>query len=173
MNRSSHTHRFNLFDIKCVGDTPIYVDENGIEHSLNKDRNWELLDDPTISQIKYHRGVDGEPETTAITNKQNWHGGGSFYHFKRGRDFVSVDGVKQNQSFDQQTHTNCIFLPFSPNEYPINHEPHVLHESPCPCCFQRQGRIWELRGLGDKSVSKNKGMRKQTKKDLKFYHDFS
>lgn len=31
----------------------------------------------------------------------------------------------------------------------------------CPCCWQRDGRMWMLKGTGNKSRSKNKGMRKR------------
>jgi len=31
---------------------------------------------------------------------------------------------------------------------------------PCECCFHRNGRIWMLRGNGDKALCKNKGMKK-------------
>lgn len=31
----------------------------------------------------------------------------------------------------------------------------------CPCCWQREGRMWMLKGTGNKSRSKNKGMRKR------------
>lgn len=39
--------------------------------------------------------------------------------------------------------------------------------SPCMCCFQNDGRIYELRGSGKKSSRKTKGMKRQRQYDIK------
>lgn len=37
--------------------------------------------------------------------------------------------------------------------------------TPCPCCFQVYGKIWQLKGKGHKSRNKNKGMRRELQRD--------
>ena len=61
---------------------------------------------------------------------------------------------------------------FGKTEYPIDREPHINYSTPCPCCFRKYGRIWQLKGLGNKSVNKNKGMKRNRIRDLKYYNDF-
>ena len=174
MSRKHHTIKNNKFDDECVKQTPIYIDENGVEHSLNKNNNWKLLDDLSIKQIKYHRNIIGDSENTTITNKRpcGYGGGGVWGDYKKGRDFVTVNGQRQNADFKLEDQRNCIILPFCKNEYPINREPHVNYSSQCPCCFWNSGRIWQLKGLGDKSLNKNKGMKREKQRDLKFYNDY-
>ena len=174
MSRNNHTVRNNVFDYECTKQTPIYIDENGIEHSLNKNNNWELLNDPNIKQIKYHRGIEGDHENSAITDKQPWsYGGGRVWSkYKKGRDYVTVDGQRQNADFKINEQKNCIILPFCKNEYPIDREPHTNYSSQCMCCFWKDGRIWQLKGLGEKSLNKNKGMKRENQRDLKFYNDY-
>lgn len=173
MNNKNYTIRDNQFDKDYVNLTPIYIDRDGNEHAINKNKNWELLDDPNIKQIKYHRNVMGNLENSAITHKRNpGYSGGSYGTTKKGRDYVTVDGVRQNSDFRIELQRNCIILPFDENEYPINREPHILHDSPCKGCFRSNGRIWQLKGLGDKSINKNKGMKKEQQKNFEFYHDY-
>ena len=174
MSKKHHTIRNNHFDSKCVNMTPIYIDNDGVEHSINKNKNWELLDDPTIKQIKFHKNIEGKSENTAISNHRPiQYGGGTVWcTYKKGRNYVTIDGQRQNDSFKIEEQQNCIMLPFGKNEYPINREPHINHSSQCLACFRHDGRISQLKGLGNKSINKNKGMRRETNKDLEFYHDF-
>jgi hypothetical protein len=174
MSRIHHTIRNNVFDNEFIKQTAIYIDEDGIEHSINKDKNWELLNDPDIKQIKYHRDVEGEMENVAVTNHRPEQSGGignMRCSYKRGRDYVTVNGIRQNDDFKLEEQRNCIILPFLGNEYPINREPHICHDGPCPTCFRHTGRIWQLKGLGDKSVGKNKGMKRDKQRDYRYFHE--
>ncbi|QKF94598.1 hypothetical protein QKU48_gp1140 [Fadolivirus algeromassiliense] len=174
MNNKKHTIRNNKFDKEYINQIPIFIDENDVKHSINKNKNWELLDDPNIKQIKYHRGVTGDLENTALTHHSNplGYGGGSYGTIKKGKDYVIVNGQRQNDTFNMNEQTNCIVLPFQKDEFPINREPHTLHTSPCKCCFINDGRIWQLKGLGEKSLNKNKGMQRERQRDMKYYHDY-
>ena len=53
-----------------------------------------------------------------------------------------------------------IFKPFEKHDYPLYREYRKNIETPCPTCFQSDGRIWQLRGLGKKYKNKTKGMRR-------------
>ena len=166
-----YTIRHNTYDRDYTDSPCFYIDSEDTPHSLNKHKNWELLDDPSIKQIKYHRNVYGDHEDTNFTNKNPGCGTGGYSTFKKGKDFVSVDGKRCNQSFKHED-GNYIVMAFDKNEYPINRQGHQGYETPCKGCLQSHGRIWQLKGHGDKSVGKNKGMKREKEKDLKFYHDF-
>jgi len=174
MSREHHTIRNNRFDIKYVNETPIYIDENGIEHSLNKNRNWELLDDHNIKQIKYHKHVMDKPTTTALTTEQGPHTGGGLAscEYKIGRNHVTVNGNKQNEQYDMNDEKEYIKLPFNKKEYPINRESHKYPNKACPCCFQNHGRIWQLKGTGDKAKKKNKGMLRERQRERNYGRDY-
>jgi hypothetical protein len=136
MKGKKHTIRKNQFDKKYVRQTPLYIDNDGVEHSLNKYNNWKLLESSQIEQIKCHRDVISDIETISLTNHiPNSYGGGSTGKYKKGRDFVTIDGKNQNADFKIQDHKNCIILPFHENEYPINREPHINYEQHCKTCF--------------------------------------
>lgn len=171
MSRKHHAIRNNKFDKEYVHNVSLYIDEDNIEHSLNKRNNWNLLNDPTIRQIKCHKDVTSDPKSMAVTNKSFNHGGGHYSTYKKGKDYVTVNDNKQNATFNLIQERNYILLPFGENEYPINREAHTLYNTPCKGCFQRHGRIWELKGLGDKSKHKNKGMKREKQRDFKYYHD--
>ncbi|ARF11844.1 hypothetical protein Klosneuvirus_2_280 [Klosneuvirus KNV1] len=172
MRRQHQTNRKNPFDVDYVNMTPIYIDENGIEHSLNKNRNWELLEDPNIQQIKYHRDVQTDIHSIAITNKHNHGGGVPRYDYKRPKNYVSVNGQKQNNQFNIYDEKEHIRLPFNKDEYPINRESHQNHGSGCMCCYRSGGRIYELKGTGDKAKKKNKGMKRERMRDTNYGRDF-
>jgi hypothetical protein len=42
----------------------------------------------------------------------------------------------------------------------LKKELHKTNQDYCKCCLQKEGRIWMLRGNGDKALCKNKGMRR-------------
>jgi hypothetical protein len=148
--------------------TAIYVDEDNVEHSLNKNKNWELLNDPDIKQIKKHMDVEGEPYRCGITNKTpSGYGGGNNYHYKQGRNFVTVNDQRKTK-YDLVSERNYILLPFESNEYPINRETHTNYSSHCGGCFRSHGRIWQLKGQGDKAKNKTKGMKRERQRELDF-----
>lgn len=171
MSRNHQTIRNNPFDVKYVNETPLYVDENGIEHSLNKNRNWELLDDRNIPQIKYHNNVQTDIHSIAITNKQNHGGGTPRYDFKGPRNYVSVNGQKQNNQYNLSDENEHIRLPFDKNEYPINRESHKRYGTGCIGCYMNSGRIYELKGTGDKAIKKNKGMKREKRRETNYGQD--
>ena len=148
------TIRHNKFDIEYINKTPIYIDENGVEHSLNKNGNWELFNNPDIKQIKYHRHVQGASDGNSLR-----------YKYKKARKYVTVNGQRQNDQYKINNEKEYIELPFDKNEYPINREPHQCYGTGCECCFRSDGRIWQLKGDGDKAKKKNKGMKREKLRD--------
>ena len=127
MSKIHHTIRNNLFDREYTNKNLIYVDDNNIRHSLNKNKNknWILLDDPNILQIKYHRDVMSNSKSLAITNRSTGSGAGSYCQYKKGKDYVLVNNKKQNNNFNLTDQRNYIVLSFSANEYPIDRESHI------------------------------------------------
>lgn len=163
--KQHHTIRHNKFDKQSLNKTAIYIDENGVRHSMNKRKNWELLNDPNIKQIKNHLDITEEGENTAFTDKfPDDYGSGMYYEFKKGKQFISINNEKTHNNVEINDLYPRIELPFSKHEYPIDREFHVKYESPCKACFRHGGRIWQLKGLGNKSTKKNKGMRKEMNK---------
>lgn len=157
--KSNKTIKSNKFDYRYIRDPGIYIDNDGIEHSLNINNNWKLLDDPSIRQVKYHKQVY-EHKTITLTNKPPIFGCGiCMSKVIKGKNYVSVNGIRV-QDFDFYNETNYIKLPFDKHEYPINSETHTWISPPCKICFLYDGRMWMLKGAGKKSKNKNKGMRK-------------
>jgi hypothetical protein len=66
---------------------------------------------------------------------------------------------------DHPTNNNVIviFPPVNKNnyQYKMQMKKCTPFSNPCKCCFQSEGRMFLLKGLGNKSFCKNKGMKKR------------
>jgi hypothetical protein len=170
--RTSSTIRNNAFDrqyhnfdayleVKTINENKKtkYSDGAGtMRISLDKNKNWEKVDDLNLPTIKYHQisGDKGSYKVTALTNKQpnNYSGGAPYAIEYKGREVE----YKTGEDGDAVIH-----LPFDKAEYPLYREYHKIHDGPCICCFQNNGKIWQLKGTGKKSKGKTKGMRRINK----------
>jgi len=153
-NHKKYTIRKNRGDDKNVKRIGLYIDENGIEHSLNKNKNWLLLDDPEIPKIKKYTG--------GFSTDINYH---------NGRNCQFVNGVKKVEYDD--TDKGHIELPFEKNEYPLNRETHsvsTIHDTShkCYCSCQQMN---EFRGFGFKAKKKCRGMKKMNEKHMKYFDE--
>src|SRR5271170_1549749 len=107
MYKKKYTIRNNDFDYDHIREQPVFIDEDDIKHSLNKNKNWTLLDNPNIKQIKYHRNVTGRSKNTALTNKDiPGSGTGTYYTYYVGRDFVKINNNRKNENFDLSEQKN-------------------------------------------------------------------
>lgn len=160
--RRSKSLRNNSFDNEYIRNA-IYVDDDGISHSLNRKGNWKLLDDESIKKVKYHTDNIVTKPLSITNHKSHFYGGGIPSKTIVGKKYISIDDRRVQ---DVDLEGNYIIIPFDKDEYPIKAETHTFIDKPCPCCFYNDGRIWMLKGTGMKSKKKNKGMKKTRKRDL-------
>jgi len=55
---------------------------------------------------------------------------------------------------------------FEKGQYPLFRETPWKYSQPCMACFHRDGPVWMMKGMGDKSKKKSKGFKKISKKDI-------
>lgn len=53
-------------------------------------------------------------------------------------------------------------------QYSTQMKPIFSRNDICGCCWLNNGRMWMLKGMGYKSIKKNKGMKRQTSYELKY-----
>jgi hypothetical protein len=160
--RTGSTIRKNAFDSDfCkkdhayITDTPTETNKFAfkLSTSINKHKIWEHIDDLYV--VKEH-DIELNPKSTKITANTDlipWGYGG-------GRPYMTCytgRNVKVNPDIDE---SYVLHTPFKPTEYPMYREYHKKKDAPCPCCFVSSGRMWQLKGLGNKSHPKTKGMQK-------------
>lgn len=163
MRKKKHTIRKNSFDRNHLNFNSIYVANDGIEYSLNKHKRWEYLTEKPI--VKYHDD-EYEFKNKCLFGRYNSmnSGSGTYSKVYKSKKYITIND-KKCDNFDLKS--DFIYVPFQKNEFPLNREPHIRHSSPCKCCFGLHGRMWELKGLGEKSKYKTKGMKKGKSKLLR------
>jgi hypothetical protein len=137
--------------------------------SLNKEEMWKILEhtqtfaDETGHVIKVDQSVDVNWfKDKGVTNKQPWGYGGG--------DAQSDDYIQTKNKVTCYEPTSIlkrpakepitIYAPIDKHDYRLFQPMRKRAPKPCECCFQKEGRIWMLRGTGKKSKNKNKGMRR-------------
>lgn len=174
--RTNGTLRRNKYDEKFYKQTPILVNSEEIPISLNKHKNWELLKDQNIKKYKIHNNENLKLEDYSKIKTINAE--------KTRGDIIPVIEIKKVIDYSKEiennqilsknvysiTNESHIILPFKKNEYPLFRESGKNYETACPTCFVSDGRMWQLKGLGNKSKNKTKGMKKDIKLELDLYY---
>jgi hypothetical protein len=83
-------------------------------------------------------------------------------HGKWGKGFFDPKPrLENNIPFDHYKQV----VPVS-NKYVLNKQLHKYYAEPCFHCLQNNGKIWMLRGNGDKAMCKNKGMKRIRQREI-------
>lgn len=142
--------------------------------TLNKNRNWELLDD--LQHVANTTGHQVELKSDTFVHFDRVRGytdkghAGSFgsvvhhsYHIGRKKENLGALMVQPDVLPAQETIK--IQVPLDATDFRAYNQMRVSPPDPCKGCFWREGRMWMLRGTGHKSKQKAKGMKRWTQKN--------
>jgi hypothetical protein len=170
LRRRGPSTKRNAFDAEYTRIPPtLGIDDEPVRHSLNKQKRWTILDDPaafaqqnhielsvvTHQHLSKHDAKNGRVYGVTDRAPTGYGGGQVRWQQKCGRNYCreAKYGSSASESFN-------IRLPMRASEYPLFREYRSNFQGPCQGCFRSQGRIWQLRGTGNKSLNKTKGMRR-------------
>lgn len=131
--------------------------------SLNKGRRWELLDDlQSVAEQTGHQVEVSQPSfdferARGYTDKGHAGSFGSVVHYVyHGNGKNLHRGATPNVLPAKEP----LIIRLPPSDYRTRNQMRISPPSPCKACFWREGRIWMLRGTGNKAKNKTKGMKK-------------
>ena len=163
--RTGATLRKNKFDSKICREPGVVIqNENDPVLSLNKHKRWEILDTSSYRIMKQRdtTTIENNYEIKGYTHKSAKYG---FSHHPGGLPLIvnknGRNGYQYHNTNTNTTSNDIVVMPFKYYEYPINRELHNTYDTICRGCLRSEGRCWQLRGLGDKSLIKTKGMRRE------------
>lgn len=175
--RTGSTIRKNAFDIDFCkkdhayimniphDDIPAYERPFIPTTSINKHKMWEHIDD--LHVVKEHDIEMNTKSSKTTTNTDT-----TPYCYSGGQPYITCYTGRVIKIKPDIDDTHVLHKPFKPTEYPMYREYHKKKEAPCLCCLRTDGRIWQLKGLGEKSHPKTKGMKKIHDKQMQMFEKY-
>ena len=144
--------------------------------SLEKEELWRILEDPqTFADETGHMIIVDQSlsvdwyKDKGVTNRQPWGYGGGDVQSDEYRQVGKSEKITVYEPTDiaqrPAKEPITIFAPIDKDDYRMYQPMRKRANSPCACCFAIEGRIWMTKGLGKKAKCKNKGMRREGKRD--------
>jgi hypothetical protein len=158
----------------------IAYEAGGLEYSLNKRKRWESVRELIKSNSINIKTTDADGIELERNIKRNIYQQYEFHRHDHGYSksgsglpFVTRNGRNKLSMYKKTpSDDNIATINNTTITIPVKHHNQEYRSGfygPCPCCFQREGRIWMLKGEGNRSLLKGKGMKRQKQRNANNY----